>query len=296
VTATYTPNAAIQATAADAPARYGVIGNPIAHSRSPFIHEQFARQTGIHLTYERILAPLDGFADTVRGFFEQNGGGLNVTVPFKEEAFALAAGHLSDRARIAGAVNTLWLREGVLYGCNTDGVGLLDDLIRLGHAPEGRRILLVGAGGAARGVVLPLLQAGCAQLRIVNRNAERAHQLLAHLNSQLPAQAARLDAGGLEDAESQWDVVINATSTGLSGQAPALPAGLYAPGALAYDMVYGAQPTPFMVQANADGAAHTADGLGMLVGQAAASFTIWHGVTPDVAPVLAALRSQLGGA
>ncbi|MDS1140355.1 shikimate dehydrogenase [Pusillimonas sp. SM2304] len=273
--------------------RFGVAGNPIAHSRSPFIHEAFARQTGIALHYDRILAPLDGFADAVQAFFQQGGAGLNVTVPFKEQAFALARDHLSARARMAGAVNTLWMENGHLHGCNTDGLGLLNDLERLGHGPAGKRILLVGAGGAARGVVLPLLDAGCATLRVVNRTAERAAQLLAHVLGQAPAAAPRLSAGGLDQAAGPWDIVINATSSSLGDTPPGLPAGCYAPGALAYDMVYAAQATPFMLQARAQGAARTADGLGMLVGQAAASYAIWHGVQPQVEPVLEALRQAL---
>ncbi len=276
--------------------RFGVIGNPIAHSRSPSIHEQFARQCGIPLSYERILAPLDGFAETVAAFFREGGGGLNVTVPFKEQAFALAQEHLSPRARLAGAVNTLWLSQDALHGCNTDGVGLLNDLIRLGYAPAGRRILLIGAGGAAKGVIYPLLNAGCERLRVVNRSAERALQLRAHIVDHEPGLAARLEAGSLEQAAGAWDIVINATSSSLGSSALALPQGLYAPGALAYDMVYASQPTPFMQQASHTGAAQAADGLGMLVSQAAASFAIWHGVTPDTQDVLATLRRQLASA
>ncbi|MBB5215825.1 shikimate dehydrogenase [Parapusillimonas granuli] len=277
----------------DSRKRYAVVGNPIAHSRSPCIHEAFARQTGIALSYERILAPLDGFAATVREFFDQGGAGLNVTVPFKEQACALAGERLSDRARLAGAANTLWMRDGLLHGCNTDGVGLVDDLIRLGHSPAGRRVLLVGAGGAAKGVALPLIEAGCAALRIVNRTPARAAELGARLASQLPPMASRITAGGLDEAEGDWDIVVNASSSSLGGEPPALPAGIYADGALAYDMVYGSAETPFMRQAQAQGVRHRADGLGMLVGQAAASFAIWNGVAPETGPVLEALRRSL---
>lgn len=273
--------------------RYAVIGNPIEHSRSPAIHQAFARQCGIDLTYDRLLAPLNGFTSAIHDFFSQGGRGLNVTVPFKEQAFQLARDALSRRAELAGAVNTLWMQQGRLHGCNTDGVGLLADLRRLGHDPEGRRVLLVGAGGAARGVLLPLLEAGSATLRIVNRSVERATTLHADTAAGLPAFADRLSSGTLAQAGSDWDIVINATSGGLSGQAPALPEGLYADGSLAYDMVYAAQPTPFMEQARAAGAGHCADGLGMLVGQAAASFEIWHGVQPDTEAVLASLRDEL---
>lgn len=273
--------------------RYGVVGHPIEHSRSPFIHAEFARQTGIALLYEKILAPLDGFEGVVERFFAGGGAGLNVTVPFKEEAWRLARQDLSPRARMAGAVNTLWMHEGRLHGCNTDGIGLLRDLERLGYAPAGKRILLVGAGGAAKGVVFPLMEAGCAMLRIVNRTSERARDLRAQMLGHMPELEPRLHAGGLDDAGGPWDIVVNATSSSLGSTPPQLPAGLYAPQALAYDMVYGAEPTPFMRQAEAMGAARTADGLGMLVGQAAASFAIWHGVMPEMESVLRQLRQSL---
>ena len=274
--------------------QYAVVGNPIEHSRSPAIHRAFADQAGIAMNYGRLLAPLDGFAATVEDFFGRGGRGLNVTVPFKEQAFDLARDALSRRAEAAGAVNTLWMSGGRLHGCNTDGVGLLADLRRLGHDPDGRRVLLVGAGGAARGVLLPLLEAGCARLRIVNRGIGRAVDLHAETAMKLPRFRDRLSSGSLDDAGAEWDIVINATSSGLSGQAPVLPPGLYASGSLAYDMVYGDKPTPFMIQASAMGAAQRADGLGMLVGQAAASFEIWHGMLPDTEPVLDALRAALG--
>ena len=276
--------------------RYAVVGNPIEHSRSPAIHQAFGSQCGIDLQYERLLAPLDGFTELVTQFFDQGGKGLNVTVPFKEEAFQLARNDLSRRAELAGAVNTLWMQDGKLRGCNTDGVGLLADLKQLGYAPLGRRILLVGAGGAARGVLLPLLEAGCSHLRIVNRSVDRATSLHADTATALPEYAARLSSGPLAEASGDWDIVINATSGGLSGQAPALPEKLYAQGALAYDMVYAARPTPFLEQAQARGAQKCADGLGMLVGQAAASFEIWHGVFPDTASVYRDLRAQLRAA
>lgn len=273
--------------------RYGVVGHPIEHSRSPFIHAEFARQTGIALRYEKILAPLDGFAEVVQRYFAAGGAGLNITVPFKAEAWKLARQDLSPRARMAGAVNTLWMHEDRLHGCNTDGIGLLRDLERLGHAPAGRRILLVGAGGAARGVVLPLMEAGCAALRIINRSPARALDLRAHVLSQMPELETRLQAGSLDEAGGPWDIVVNATSSSLGDTPPALPQGLYAPRALAYDMVYAAEATPFMRQAQAMGASHTADGLGMLVGQAAASFAIWHGVVPEMENVLRQLRQNL---
>ncbi|AEC22045.1 shikimate dehydrogenase [Pusillimonas sp. T7-7] len=270
-----------------------MVGNPIAHSRSPFIHEAFAKQTGIALRYDRILAPLDDFARTCQDFFAQGGKGLNITVPFKEQAFALAQAHLTPRARLAGAVNTLWMENGYLHGCNTDGEGLLNDLERLGHSPVGKRILLVGAGGAARGAVFPLLKAGCAALHIANRNPERALQLHSHILGHMPEFTAQLSAGALQQVEDSWDIVINATSSSLGSTPPDLPVGLYASGALAYDMVYASQDTPFMTQAKEQGAAQAADGLGMLVGQAAASYALWHGVKPEISTVLKALRLAL---
>lgn len=278
------------------PPRFAVVGNPIAHSRSPAIHQEFGRQLGIALSYTTLLAPTDGFAAAIEAFFDQGGSGLNVTLPFKEEAYALASAHLSERARLAGAVNTLWLQDGRLHGCNTDGVGLLDDIQRLGVPVAGKRILLVGAGGAAKGVVYPLLMAQCAALHIVNRNASRAEALQKHAAGLLPQFAGRISAGGLDQAQGQWDLVLNATSSSLGNQTPDLPGMDYAPGALAYDLVYAAVPTAFMRQAQARGARHVADGLGMLVAQAAASFAIWHGRTPDIAPVLALLRRQLDAA
>jgi shikimate dehydrogenase len=271
--------------------RLAVIGNPIAHSRSPDIHARFGAQTGITLDYTRLLAPLDGFAATVATFFADGGQGLNVTVPFKLEALDLARAHLTERARAAGAVNTLWQVDGAIHGCNTDGVGLVRDLIRLEAPLEGAHVLLVGAGGAARGALDALRRAGAAQVRVVNRTQVRALELV----SQVAATDVRIEAGSLSDAhrEGGWNIVINATASGLQDAAPDLPGGLYADDAIAYDMVYGATPTPFMAQARADGAARQADGLGMLVEQAAESFDIWHGVMPDTAPVLAALRASL---
>ncbi len=277
------------------PPRYAVIGNPIAHSRSPQIHAMFSAQTGRPLRYERLLAPVDGFLPTVQAFRESGGLGLNVTVPFKLEAYALAEARLSERARLAGAVNTLSWRDGAWHGCNTDGVGLVNDLLRLGVALAGARVLLVGAGGAARGVLQPLAAAGCARIHIVNRTAARAAEPAAARRAAAPRTGTQVSAGALAQAAEPggWDVAINATASGLQGAAPDLPGGLYAPDALAYDMMYGARPTAFMRQAEADGAARCADGLGMLVGQAAESFHIWHGVRPDPGPVLLALRTEL---
>lgn len=275
--------------------RFAVIGHPVKHSRSPSIHQQFAAQTHIALTYERLEAPLDAFKHTVNQFFSAGGRGLNVTVPFKLEAWELAREHLSTRARQAQAVNTLWMRDGALHGCNTDGVGLVSDLKRLGVRCEGARILMVGAGGAARGVLGPLLETGCKQLHVVNRTVARAQALVSEWHASEPSMQKVLSAGSLADTAvpERWDIVVNASASSLGGEAPALPAGLYAPGAWAYDMMYAAKPTAFMLQAKADGATHLSDGLGMLVGQAAESFYLWHGLRPDVTPVLTSLRAEL---
>ena len=272
--------------------RYAVIGNPIAHSKSPQIHAAFARQTGQELSYEALLAPVDGFAQTVADFRAQGGRGLNVTVPFKLEAFALAERH-TPRAQAAGAVNTLAFDADGVLGDNTDGAGLVRDLsANLNFALAGRRILLLGAGGATRGVLLPLLDSRPARLTIANRTVAKAEALAALLAAR--AGDCVLDACGFDAlAGRRFDLVINATAASLADELPPLPPGLYAEGALAYDMMYARAPTRFMRAALADGAARVADGLGMLVEQAAESFTLWRGVRPDSAPVLAALRRQL---
>ena len=271
-----------------------MIGHPIAHSRSPEIHARFAAQTAQPISYERLLAPLDGFKATVQAFRAQGGAGCNVTVPFKLEAYALAD-QLTDRARLAGAVNTLVFGPDGILGDNTDGAGLVADLTgRIGMRLEGARVLVLGAGGAVRGVIGPLLEAGVASLTVANRTATRAQELQADLAAGLPADALeRLQAGGMDLARGRFDLVINGTSAGLDDAAPDLPHGLLGQAALALDMVYGARPTAFMRQATAEGCARVEDGLGMLVGQAAESFALWRGVRPDPQPVWQALREQL---
>jgi len=272
--------------------RYAVFGNPIAHSKSPRIHALFAQQTAQDLTYEALLAPLDGFAAAVRDFAVAGGRGANVTVPFKEDAFRLAT-RLTSRAQAAGAVNTLVFGADGIVGDNTDGAGLVRDLTaNLGIAIAGSRVLLLGAGGAARGTILPLLERQPLELFIANRTAEKAAALAAELTPLAPAGAARPDGGGFEALAGRgFDLVINATSAGLVEQSLPLPTGVFARGSLAYDMLYGRE-TPFMAQARAAGA-RIADGLGMLVEQAAEAFEVWRGVRPDTAPVLAALRQEL---
>ena len=272
--------------------RYAVIGNPIAHSKSPQIHAAFARQTGQALSYEALLAPLDGFAQTVADFRAHGGRGLNVTVPFKLEAFALAEHHTA-RAQAAGAVNTLAFGADGILGDNTDGAGLVRDLTsNLNLELADRRILLLGAGGATRGTLLPLLDSRPARLTIANRTVAKAEALAALFAAH--AGDTALDACGFDALAGRcFDLVINATAASLADELPPLPPGLYAEGALAYDMMYARAPTRFMRAALADGAARVADGLGMLVEQAAESFTLWRGVRPDSAPVLAELRRQI---
>jgi shikimate dehydrogenase len=265
--------------------RYAVVGNPIAHSKSPLIHAQFARQTGQDLTYEAILAPLDGFSATVTRFRAEGGKGMNVTVPFKQEAWELAT-RLTERARLAKAVNTLKFDQEEILGDNTDGAGLVRDLLdNLGFDPKDRRILLMGAGGAARGVLGPLLGQRPALLYIANRTPGRAVALQGEFAAPSPVEAG--DYASL--AGRQFDLVVNATSAGLSDELPPLPKGIFAPGSLAYDMMYG-KPTPFLKFAREQGAARIADGLGMLVEQAAESFFLWRGVRPETRPVIAMLR------
>ncbi|KAB7624400.1 shikimate dehydrogenase [Alkalilimnicola sp. S0819] len=269
--------------------RYAVIGNPIAHSRSPRIHDLFAEQCGQAMRYEKLLAPLDAFEATVRRFLAEGGRGLNVTVPFKQQAWALSDAR-SERAERSGAVNTLALRDdGTLYGDNTDGVGLVRDLHAQGAHLGGRRLLLLGAGGAARGVMPSLLAEAPARILIANRTPARAEELAAHFQGQVPVQGMGYPAL----AGETFDIVINATSAGLSGELPPLPEALLAAGAGCYDMVYAAEPTAFVRWARARNAGFACDGLGMLVEQAAESFRLWRGAMPDTAPVIALLRREM---
>ncbi len=260
--------------------RYAVFGNPVAHSKSPRIHALFAQQTGQDIAYEALLAPLDSFAAAVRDFAQGGGRGANVTVPFKEEAFQLCT-RRTPRAYAAGAVNTLSFDGSAIAGDNTDGAGLVRDITaNLGVNIAGRRMLILGAGGAARGVVLPLLEFRPAELFIANRTAAKAELLAANFD---------VGGGGFESlAGRSFDLVINATAAGLADAALPLPDDLFAPGCLAYEMLYG-RDTPFMAQARAAGS-RVADGLGMLVEQAAEAFFVWRGVRPDTAAVLAELR------
>ena len=270
---------------------YAVFGNPIGHSRSPAIHAAFAAASKQDLVYEARWAAVDGFKQAISDFVAAGGKGANVTVPFKEEAFRLAT-RLSDRAARAGAVNTLAFDGAEVFGDNTDGAGLVRDItINLGCSLAGKRILLLGAGGASRGVIAPLLAGQPAALFIANRSADKAVALAEAFADIAPVRAGSFD----ESAGESFDLVINATSASLSGASLPLPAGVFAPGSLAYDMMYGKGETPFLAQAREQGAALRADGLGMLVEQAAEAFFVWRGVHPPTAAVLADLRAQLAG-
>jgi shikimate dehydrogenase len=267
--------------------RYCVIGNPIAHSKSPVIHAAFAQATGEVLAYEKCLAPLDGFAATVRQLIASGYKGANVTVPFKLEAHALAD-TLSARASAAGAVNTLSFTSTGIAGDNTDGAGLVNDIVRnAGVAIAGRRVLLLGAGGAARGAILPLLEQQPRELVIANRTPATAEALA----SSFAGHAVAPSGCGFDALDGRFDIVINATSASLAGALPPLPPQLFGAGTLALDMMYAADPSPFMRFAAAHGAT-ARDGLGMLVEQAAEAFFVWRGVRPQTGAILAQLRAQ----
>lgn len=267
---------------------FAVFGNPIAHSKSPRIHELFAAQTGITLTYQRVLAPLDTFEQMLRQYFHDGAGGANVTAPFKERAFA-EVDERSECAALAGAVNTLKrLSDGRLYGDNTDGIGLLSDLQRLALVKPLDRVLLVGSGGAARGVIQPLLAYGCTVV-LTNRTFFKAEAL-----TKIFCDIGDIQATALDDLHGQsFDLVINATSSGMYDSIPNLPPELISPKTYCYDMFYLPQLTPFLSWCVQQGAIHYADGLGMLVGQAAHAFKLWHGVMPDVEPVIDLLKQDL---
>lgn len=265
--------------------RYAVIGNPIEHSRSPSIHAAFARQTGEHIEYSRMLGNPDDFDGDVRRFVSEGGRGLNVTVPFKTDAFKLVS-DLSDRARSAGAVNTIIVGDdALLRGENTDGFGLVRDLtVNYGFPMSGKRVLMLGAGGAARGVLQPLLESGPAQITIANRTESKALELA-------DASEGRVRGCGLEGLSGEaFDLIINATSSGLLGRVPEIPDSCLANGGWVYDMFYADEPTPFCRWGRTHGAVQALDGVGMLVEQAAESFWLWRGVRPDTAPVIAGLR------
>jgi shikimate dehydrogenase len=278
-----------------APDRYAVLGNPVAHSQSPFIHAEFARQTGQHLEYTRVLCAMDGFAEAVRAFAASGARGCNVTVPFKFESAALAR-VVTPRATLAQAANVLRFDADGWLADNTDGIGLVRDLQRhAGVALHGRRVLLIGAGGAAAGVLGPLLEARPALLHLANRTADKA-ALLARRHAALAGSlGVQLSAGGLESAGRAYDVVLNSSASSLSGGTVPVPGSVLRPGTLAVDLMYGSAARPFMAWAEAHGAV-ARDGLGMLVEQAAEAFFLWRRVMPDTAPVLQRLRRHLDAA
>ncbi len=264
--------------------KYAVIGNPIAHSKSPLIHETFAKQTGQDISYERILAPLDAFAETVHHLIAQGYKGVNITVPFKFEAYALADKR-TERAQSAGAANTLIFDGQDIQADNTDGAGLVCDLEQNLQLPlADKRVLLLGAGGAAEGVLQPLLAAKPAVLVIANRSADKAVAMASKAGEPNVKGCAFSDLAGQE-----FDVLINATSAGLTDAVLPIPDSVFADGCLAYDMMYGRE-TPFMAQARVNGA-RVADGLGMLVEQAAEAFFLWRGLRPQTQPVMDMLRA-----
>ena len=270
--------------------RYGVMGDPIAHSKSPQIHTLFARQTHQHMSYEAIRVEPGHLATAIALFREQGGQGLNITVPFKQDAWRLAE-VLNPRADRAGAVNTLlWGNDGRLIGDNTDGIGLVRDLTQnLDHNLTDHQILLLGAGGAARGVIGPLLETHPARLRIANRTADKALEL-----AQLFEDAGNVEGSGLNELDdARFDLIINATAAGLDSEVPAIPPSVIGEQCCCYDMMYGSQPTAFVEWARNHGALQAVDGLGMLVEQAAESFYLWRGLRPDTPPVIAGLRSGL---
>lgn len=267
---------------------YAVIGNPISHSKSPLIHTLFSRQTNQSLRYDAILAPPDGFQLAVTKFRQQGGKGMNVTVPFKLEAYRLST-QLTERARIAQAVNTLRFDDQEILGDNTDGAGLVRDIeYNLSTPIANKRILLMGAGGAARGVILPLLKQSPSMLAIANRSPHKAQTL----QQQFSPYGQTMAGDYISFSGQCFDIVINATSASLQDALPALPLHIFAHGSLAYDMMYGKEPTRFLKFAQQQGADQLADGLGMLVEQAAESFLLWRGIRPETRSIIAMLKSQ----
>ena len=277
------------------PIRYAVIGSPVAHSQSPFIHAEFARQTGEPVDYGRIECAPDGFAQAVRDFAAGGAGGCNVTVPFKFEAPRLAA-KVSERARLAEAANILRFDAQGWYADNTDGSGLLRDIREHAqHALQGQRVLLVGAGGAAAGVLGPLVESGASEVVVVNRREQRARELVDRHRALAASHGVKLREAPIADPGSAFDVVINATASSLAGAGSPVAVDVLRPGTLAIDLMYGPAAVPFLRWAEAAGAV-ARDGLGMLVEQAAEAFLVWRGVRPETPGVLRALRERLARA
>lgn len=269
--------------------RYAVIGNPVSHSQSPLIHKEFAKATGQDIDYDLLFAELDKFDEVVARFVQSGGKGLNVTLPFKSNAFKLAT-ELTGRAQAAGVVNTLAFRDGKVFGDNTDGVGLVSDIVHnLDFAIEGSNILILGAGGAVRGVLEPILREKPASVTVANRTVIKAESVAHYFSQWGPVKATGYEAL----AGKQFDIIINGTSTSLNNELPPLPDGVFSTRSLAYDMVYSKGLTPFLQRAQSESAGMLADGLGMLVEQAAESFNIWRGIQPDTRQVTNLLREVL---
>lgn len=264
--------------------QFAVVGNPIKHSKSPIIHQEFAKQFDIELQYEKLLAPLEEFATTIERFFANDGSGLNVTLPFKEQAFALAK-EIAPRAKLAKAANTLYVKDGKLVADNTDGAGLVKDLKFHNVKLTNKRILVIGAGGAARGAIPALLAEQPAKLVIANRTEAKAQAIVDELDVE------NVDASGLIEITGEFDVVINSTSSSVTGDLPGVSEQVLKGIEVAYDMYYSNEVTSFnqwVTENNSE--AKAIDGLGMLVEQAAESFSIWHGKTPDTKEVRKLLR------
>lgn len=266
---------------------YAVFGHPIEHSKSPIIHQMFAEQVGIPLKYERVLAPLMGFEQALSDFFSMGGKGANVTLPFKERAYQMVS-ELTDRAQSCGAVNTVMKLDGDrLLGDNTDGVGLLLDLERLNFISRNSRILIIGAGGATRGALLPLLEYGC-QITLTNRTFSKVEELVKQFISFGSIKGVQID----QIRSADFDLIINATSSGVNGDIPAVHPSVFSTQVACYDLFYQRSLTPFLAFASAHQVNRLADGLGMLVGQAAFAFKLWHGILPEIEPVLLALQKE----
>ena len=267
---------------------FAVFGNPIEHSKSPSIHQMFAKQTGIMLEYEKILAPVDGFEHCLNDFFSRGGKGANITLPFKERAFQ-SVSELTERAKICAAVNTVMkLDNNRLLGDNTDGMGLLLDLQRLEFIHPESKILIIGAGGATRGALLPLLEYGC-EITLANRTASKMEILVEQFKALGKIRGSEIE----QIPSADYDLIINATSSGISGDIPAISGHVFSRGVACYDMFYQKGLTPFLSFAQKHQVKRISDGLGMLVGQAAFSFKLWHGILPEIAPILSLLQGEL---
>lgn len=268
---------------------YAVIGNPISHSKSPLIHSEFSKQTQQHIRYETILSPLNGFTAAIDIFRQGGGKGLNVTLPFKVEAYKIST-QLTEQAASSHAANTLVFDGDKIFGDNTDGTGLIRDIVvNLGFAITAKRVLLCGAGGAARGIMLPLLKQKPLILTISNRTVQKAHELRRQFSSY-----NNIESGNYKDIlGKEFDLVINATSTGLINKSLPLPQGIFSAKSLVYDLMYGNMNTPFLQFARKEGVTHLSDGIGMLVEQAAESFFIWRGVRPETKPVIKMLCKRI---